>query len=251
MTHRVARISLAVTLVFTLIIPPPPASACGPFFRLAAYTDSRSPDLPYSDFMKGRLGLVQPSYWDIFLFAAYRNLSGAPFSASELAALEKATGTNPALPSASDQAATTNQKTEETLWQEALATTSPPRHGVSFSDAKGVIRAEMHDSNYLWFYNCLPDAFRIARETLAKRRAQFGADSAAVQSWLDAQQAVFENCSGSSSYGQPPKEAVIPGPAAPGPRTALSYPTLLVRRARGSPRETVYLTGTRRAAWVQ
>lgn len=215
MAHRVARFALGVILIFTLVFPPPFAQACGPFFPLAAYTDSRSPDPPYSDFMKGNLGIVQPTYWDIFLFAAYRNLAGFPFNASELAILDSASGTNPAVPSAEDlAAANSNQKTEEALWREALASAQPSRHGVSFSDARGVIRSEMHGSDFISYYNCLPDAFKTARETLAKRRAQFGADSAAVQSWLDAQQAVFGNCSGSGSYGQPPKEAVIPNPAA-------------------------------------
>lgn len=206
MAHRVAQLALVLILIFTLVFPPPFALACGPFFRLAAYTDSRSPDLPYSDFLKGRLGTVQPTYWDVFLFAAYRNLVGLPFSASELAVLDNATGTNPAVPSATDVAANSDQKTEETLWQEVRYNIKAQGNQASYPGPVGGVRSETLNGNYIWFYNCLPDAFKNARETLQQRRAQFGVDSPAVRSWLDAQDKVFENCFGSA------KPAVVPDP---------------------------------------
>ncbi|HLK04337.1 MAG TPA: hypothetical protein VKT53_07845 [Candidatus Acidoferrum sp.] len=79
MAKKFLRVIVAATLVAALAIPPiPVANACGPWLAETIFTDMKSPDFDYGEYLQGRVGIVQPSYYDMFLFAAYRNLSGAP-----------------------------------------------------------------------------------------------------------------------------------------------------------------------------
>ncbi|HLK04336.1 MAG TPA: hypothetical protein VKT53_07840 [Candidatus Acidoferrum sp.] len=109
-------------------------------------------------------------------------------------------------------AADPNQPAEVTLWHKAAG--DPPLPHAEYADAQGVIRSESRDGNYVEYYNCLPDAFKTARERLEQHRQQFGADNAAVLSWLEAQRKVFANCGQPYQFNKPPLEAVIPAAAA-------------------------------------
>jgi hypothetical protein len=170
----------------------------------------KAPDFDYGEYLQGRLGIVQPSYYDMFLFAAYRNLSGAPFTKEEIAVLNPSIATNPGIATAERErdAADRSKPAEVTLWHNAAGDSDWP--GKQYPDPQGVVRSESHDGNYIEYYNCLPDAFKTARERLQQHRAHFGVDSAAVQSWLGAQRQVFENCGAPYQFNQPPKAAVVP-----------------------------------------
>ena len=87
MTMRIARIFAAIFLALLLILPPPLSFACGPDFTAPTYTDFNAPDARDSSYASGKLGLLQPGYFHVYLFEAYRNLSAKPFSAEELASL--------------------------------------------------------------------------------------------------------------------------------------------------------------------
>jgi len=215
MLKKISHSVLTAMLVAALILPPVPvADACGPWLSQTVFTDMKSPDFDYGEFLRGRLGIVQPSYYDMFLFAAYRNLSGAVFTKDELNALNPAMNTNPTAATSERErlAADPNQPAEVTLWHKAVADTNWDRK--DYPDAHGVIRSESRDGNYIEYYNCLPDAFKTARERLDQHRKQFGPDNAAVQSWLAAQRQVFENCGAPYQFNKPPKEAVVPVAAA-------------------------------------
>jgi hypothetical protein len=215
MFMKIARSILSALLAAALILPPiPVANACGPYLTETIFTDMKSPDFDYGEYLQGRLGIVQPSYYDMFLFAAYRNLSGAGFTKEELNALNPAVNTNPAIATAERErlAADPNQPAEVTLWHKAAGDNDWP--GKQLPDVQGVIRSESRDGNYIEYYNCLPDAFKTARERLEQHRKQFGADNAAVQSWLAAQRQVFENCGAPYQFNKPPKEVVVPVSAA-------------------------------------
>jgi len=105
-------------------------------------------------------------------------------------------------------AADPNQPAEVTLWHKAVG--DPPLPGSGYSDAQGVIRSESRDGNYIEYYNCLPDAFKTARERLEQHRKQFGADNTAVLSWVEAQRKVFANCGQPYQFNKPPQETVLP-----------------------------------------
>ncbi len=210
MARKLISLLMVSILVFGTIPIQPVANACGPYLEETIFTDMKAPDFNYGEFVQGRLGIVQPSYYDMFLFAAYRNLSGAPFTKEETAVLNAALGVNPATATAERerQAADPNQESEEILWHKAAGETSWERK--DYKDMQGVIRSESRDGNYIEYYNCLPDAFKTARERLQQHRQQFGTDSAAVRSWLEAQQQVFANCGAPYEYNKPPRPAVIP-----------------------------------------
>jgi len=211
----ILRAILAAILAAALVLPPiPVANACGPWLSQTVFTDMKSPDFDYGEFLKGNLSIIQPSYYDMFLFAAYRNLSGAAFTKEELGILNPAVNTNPSIATAEREriAADRNRPAEVTLWHTAIGDVNWDRK--DYPDAQGVIRSESRDGNYIEYYNCLPDAFKTARERLEQHRKQFGADNAAVQSWLAAQRQVFENCGQPYQFNKPPKEVVVPVSAA-------------------------------------
>ena len=213
-----ARKLISLLVAFSLAIPllwlPHEANACGPFFTETIFTDMKSPDFDYGEYLQGRLGLIQPSYYDLFLFAAYRNLSAAPFTKDELAALNPAVNTNPAFATAERErrAADPSKPAEVALWHNVAGDADWPNK--QFPDAQGVIRSESRDGNYIEYYNCLPDAFKTARERLEQHRKQFGADNAAVLGWLEAQRKVFANCGQPFQFNKPPQEAIVPVSAA-------------------------------------
>jgi hypothetical protein len=204
----------ALVLAFATISIEPVAKGCGPYLEETIFTDMKAPDFDYGEFVQGRLGIVQPSYYDTFLFAAYRNLSGAPFTKDEGDTLKAALGANPAVATAGRerQAADPHQTSEEILWHAAAGETNWERK--DYNDVQGVIRSESRDGNYIEYYNCLPDAFKTARERLLEHRQQFGADSPATSSWLEAQKQVFLNCGAPYQFNKPPRPAVIPVSAA-------------------------------------
>jgi hypothetical protein len=211
MAKQILRGAVALFLAFALGIPPiPAANACGPYLAEAVFTDMKGPDFEYGEFLQGQLGIVQPSYYDIFLYGAYRNLSGMPFTKEEISVLNPAMQTNPATTTSAWERGGTDrtQATEETLWHNAAGESDWTRK--QYPDSQGVMRSEVRDGNYISYYNCLPDAFKTARERLGQHRAQFGADSPAVSSWLEAQKQVFANCGAPYQYNKPPQPAVIP-----------------------------------------
>ena len=61
-----------------------------------------------------------------------------------------------------------------------------------------------------WRLNCADDAFRTAILTLENRSARFGRNSAAVEDWLHAQDAVFSNCSSNGKHLPPAAPANSP-----------------------------------------
>src|SRR5580704_9461363 len=59
------------------------AKACAPDFLVAVFSYYRHPDLPRTEFIDGRLGVLQPSFARSYLIVAYRYLNGVGLSAGE------------------------------------------------------------------------------------------------------------------------------------------------------------------------
>jgi len=205
MTYRIARISLVVVLVVALIVPPPPAFACGPDFTGPNFFSTTGPDIPEADFARGKLEILQHTYWREPLYIAYRNLSGKPFTPAELRIFNE--------PSADENAATGKSSVE--AWKEARAklTGQLPESQRLYDNGYGIVRQMDRANTYIQYYNCLDNAFEFAVRTLTKRVEQFGAQSAVVKDWIAAQDQVFENCSGGPGFPPKPKPAVIPATA--------------------------------------
>lgn len=211
-TGRVTRACIGAVLSALLVLPPPMVRACGPDFSLPTYTNFSQPDDPAA-FARGKLGLVESGYGHVYLFAAYRNLSGKPFTKEELAALGLDTGSQAgATPSGYQPQQNWAQEWEK---KRAEILGEKPTGSAMDADPVGMTRAEVHGERYVEYYNCLSGAFENAMHTLESRAAQFGAQSDLVKEWIKAQDQVFENCSAGQGYPAPAKAAVVPSAARP------------------------------------
>ena len=217
MISRIARIFAAIFLALLLILPPPLAFACGPDFTAPTYTDFNAPDARDSSYVHGKLGLLQRGYYHVYLFEAYRNLTGKPFNAAELVSLGFQSN------SSTQQNASPSQNPAEpknwiATWESTRANLlgEKPKNSPRTFDPIGVTRESMRDERFVFYYNCLSGAFENAVHTLQSRAAQFGAQSAVIKDWIAAQDQVFENCSADTGYPPKPKPAVIPAASHPG-----------------------------------
>src|SRR4051812_17145525 len=73
--------SLLLTAFLSNAIP------CGPSYITPLFDTSSAPEVPYSDFAAGRLGIIKPEYHRSVLFAAYRYIAGNGLNGSEQQAL--------------------------------------------------------------------------------------------------------------------------------------------------------------------
>jgi hypothetical protein len=141
-------------------------------------------------FVKGRIGVIRPSYRRRYLIGAYRVLSGKPLSPTDAQALYE--GKAPGQPSFSDL-----------KWPDIRK-----KMGASGPLFLGTYRNKSDGGSFVSYPNCLDDAFDSAVKTFNARTAQWGANDERLREWFAAQDKVFANCSG--------KDVVIPDAPAPG-----------------------------------
>lgn len=179
---------VTVLLAFVLLLTAmPPARACGPFMIEAVFVHTVHPGYPMDRFAAGHIGVVQPTYARSYLYVAYRYLSGSNFTPDEQKALTSLWKDRLEFGwSAGD---------EDWLkpWLEAR------RKVVSQDPAPiSVYRSREKPNENESYLNCQKDSFDTAISTLNERIAKYGADSANVKTWLEAQDQVFSNCAGGS-----------------------------------------------------
>jgi hypothetical protein len=199
---------LAFVLIAPFALPPAPALACGPFFDRAIFIESRHPDIPLQNYAAGRLGIVQPAYAPTYLVVAYEYFSGRTFDAAEqkqLIALWDHYYTN--APQGLLPAGTSGADDWQSVPDLANGAAPVQQHPPQESGFARVNSSSIDQS----YANCLDDAFRTAAQVYKARAQQLGAESAAVQSWLGAQETVFQNCSGRP--GPNPGQPILPEPA--------------------------------------
>ena len=180
---RIVAVSLAALLMFN---PVTPAWACGPSFLEPLFVLVESPDLPFTEFTAGKLGIVRPSFGRKTLAIAFRYLNGGSFTSDEQKALVFALRAK-----GSEEPATDALK----LW---IATR---KEFLKESETLPAIYVEQQRyGGYDFFPNCTPNAFEVATETLKARVASYGADDKNVKAWLTAQDTVFQNCSSAGKF---------------------------------------------------
>src|SRR2546423_10419405 len=193
------RFFLVLGLLFSWLVQlAPPATACGPFSIDPIFVFHESPDLPFQEFTKGKIGIVQPTFGRKTLVIAYRYLNGGFFTDEEQSALVEALqGTAPE----------DNGGNALKTWIEAR------KESLQENETLPEIYVERKNASYDFFPNCAKNAFEVATTTLKDRVASYGAADQNVHDWIAAQDLVFENCSGGSH---------IPGATNPGSPTWLS-----------------------------
>ena len=207
MMRKMVRCVLAGLLIAVMAAPPPVATACGPFFPVTIFIQDKHPDLPLARFAAGRLGVLQPDYARSYLVVAYRYLTRRPLSKTEqqgaVRLWAKRLGREAEwLPKKKPDAA------EDWLEiREQLSGAPRPQYATGDDDSW---KWTSDANRYFEYANCLDDAFATASATLQKRATEFGAKSAAVQSWVAAQDAVFQNCGGGDPVRQ---KATVPAEA--------------------------------------
>lgn len=180
-----------------------PLAACGPFPLVARFWHDRQPGVGFEQMLDGELGILDRGHWALELFVAYRHLAGLEIGAARDDLLAQRLASSDRAPSA-----------EET-WREARVLVPGTEPVPWISTTRYEVVREGDSVTYIYFENCLDDAFRSAARTLGERISFFGADAPVVREWLAAQDLVFQNC-GEGRF--------IPEPFADnGPRPPLAY----------------------------
>jgi hypothetical protein len=189
-----SKIILLVVLVFALLCyHPQPQEACGPSSQEAIFAFSVHPDFPMEKYAAGQLGIIQPTYARSYLYVAYRYFAGINFDQTEQKAI--ASIWQDRLNNSFDE----NKDSAVKSWTEARNKVP----GIAPVADIEVFRTASKEA-FQSYLNCPDDAFKSATKTLNDRIAKFGAGSAQVKEWVQAQDEVFKNC----SEGQ-----AIPAPA--------------------------------------
>ena len=182
---RLGCLLLAVVLMVNAVAP---VSACGPFFIEPVFVSTSSPDLPFTQFTNGNLGIIKPSFGRKTLTIAFRYLNGGSFTADEQKVLVRALHAKSLEEPASDPVKTWIAARKEFL---------------SENEQLPAIYVEKRYEGYDFFPNCTPNAFEVATETLRARVASYGVEDKDVRAWLTAQDTVFQNCATAGRFPEP------------------------------------------------
>ncbi|HSE30781.1 MAG TPA: hypothetical protein VLA93_04300 [Pyrinomonadaceae bacterium] len=180
---RLLRSSLCLIVCFFLL-GPSISFACGPFALDTIFVFTVHPAHPLENFARGDLGVVQPSYARSYLVVAYRHLSAVGFSREEQQEL---------IDLWKDRL-DYGRQLEYDEWIKNWLTARQKVPGLTQAKEIDVYRNREEPNQYETFLNCQKDAFDNAVATLNARMAKYGVESAAIKSWVEAQDQVFSNC---------------------------------------------------------
>lgn len=182
MKRRSSLMAIAVGPLL-LLQPELQSLACGPSEIEALFVFRESPDVPFTEYTAGKIGIVQPTFGKKTLVIAYRYLNGNAFTSEEQLALREAlTGRAP-----------------EDEGDGAVKAWVLARKKVLNDEQTKEIYTEGRYGGYDFFPNCTKNAFEMATQTLQDRAATYGSDNEHVREWLTGQDAVFHSCSNPST----------------------------------------------------
>lgn len=178
----------ALSLALAMLAPDETARAHTGYPPIPIFTFTTHPDFPMEDFVAGHLGIILPTYDPRFLYAAYRNLIGAPFAAPEVLTMKR--GWEPLLNNRSKY-----QQSWKEKWLYLRIRPGKDQGALNYLEQQLYAPSYLHtNGQYLFFENCADDAYRNAFLTFKNRQRTFGKNSPYVQAWLAAQDEVFANC---------------------------------------------------------
>ena len=171
------------------------SGASGVHSVIALFESHVHPDLPFDKFAAGRLGIIKPTWERSYLYVAYRYLAGPGFDAGEQKAMLSlwTAWLGAAEPSAEDQR---NAGKIASEWI-AARNKVPGVEAIEEIDVNRQAPAEYGTFDYA---NCNESSFHTAAATLDTMIGKFSLSSPQVMQWANAQDQVFDNCSGT-----PPK----------------------------------------------
>jgi hypothetical protein len=208
MARRSLCFALIITLAVTLPAPVPVLAHDG-YAPIPIFVFRTHPDFPFEEYAQGKLGIILPSYDDLFLFIAYRNLVGARFTPAEIRVLRSLW--NPLINARMKARFPSSEKDWAQEWFKLRATMKGQQSpGLEFPFVLNQWNQRTIGGEILFFINCSHDAFHTAVHTLVAREKAFGRGSPEVRAWAEAQDQVFLNC-GRSKEPQP--RAFYPKPA--------------------------------------
>jgi BON domain len=176
---RVAAIPIIIAVLLSTALP------CGPGYVTPIFITTAAPENPYANFAAGRLGIISPGYRRSLLIAAYRYLNGSGFTPDEQKALVELWKSD----------IDRNYTRTDDIAPVIRAWVEKRKDVVGTDEKTPEIYAERSYGGYDFFPNCTQNAFETATATLADRASAHGPSDAAVRDWLNAQDAVFANCS--------------------------------------------------------
>jgi len=186
---RIQATPTAVALLFCIAAQlARPAKACGPLTIDPVFVFHHSPDLPFEQYVGGKIGIIQPSFGRKTLVIAYHYLNGGLYSNFEQQSLADALRGKP--PEENGLAALRN-------W---IATR---KESLKENETLPEIYVERKHESYDYFPNCAKNAFEVAAATLRDRIASYGTDDSNVRDWILGQDIVFQNCSSGSHLPAP------------------------------------------------
>jgi hypothetical protein len=180
-----------IVLLVAVLMVRPGNGCAGPESALI-FTHKTGPDVEYSKYAAGHLGVVGDGYRIRHLVVAYDFLSGRGLSpAEQKAAVAVEHFYEPC----------SNTYCPETPSDDEKKSPNPLPWNPADTDRS------VPNEDYDTFTNCLSDAFTSAAVTLADRRSRYnrpeGKDSVEVADWIAGQQAVFSNCTAKGRTPQP------------------------------------------------
>ena len=208
MSSRALRAVCTCVVAASVVMPALPTMACGPDFSPPVLTQASRPDGPPDAYAAGRLGIVLPTYVQSYLVIAYRYFSGKPLSSDEQRQFVALW--NKYHPSDGQQQIDSG---DSSAWDSALqaweqkTNLSVPNATQNSQPNNGMATLPQ---TYQSYSNCYTDAYATAAKTLAARAAEFGESSSAVQSWIKAQIAVFQNCAAPGTGKPDPATGDLP-----------------------------------------
>jgi len=149
----------------------------------AIFVAPRVPDDPRA-FGSGQIGIPLPTYYQRYLYLAYRALSGQALAGNDLdAAL--------AVPASSYG--------EDQPWYTRWRSVRDSLGLAGHRDYVSLACARQRGDVFYFYPNYYDDAFRAATQTLLDRVKRQGGVDASVRDWMEAQDAVFYACAYESS----------------------------------------------------
>ena len=185
---QLLREGIALLLLLVLFTQSSPlVHACGPETVDPIFVFKNSPDPPFEDFAKGKIGVLQPTFGRKTLVIAHRYLEGGTFSEDEQRELVEAL---------KGKAPEEDNDTAIKAWIAARKEViGEEKETLSIYDQR-------RNGSFDFFPNCTKNAFEVATQTLKDRVATYGATDQNVRNWLKAQDVVFKNCAeGAESPG--------------------------------------------------